>query len=707
MGGIAHNSGRGWAAARRGVWAAALLAGLAAGLTACTGDPPAAQRSAALAGGWQMLAGGCAQHLALQDDGGFALGVRLAVGGLTWRGQVIGTYQGPARVDGNRAATVRFAPVAANSTAARAYCAGWAGVRQTPLPLAALLAGGGLTPDAVQLESEPDPALEGTLILGVDAARTARLAALRGTDGALRLWLLDDALAGQTPLYHARGGDPGRDLAAGSGISVVDLPGQVYRTPATLPPGDVLEVRLLLNIAAAVRIAFLAIPGTGTAPCKFVLYTSGDFLTAAGVSLQTGSLDANPLAGDLPYFSPPGSDALVLAVGVHSLAGSACSGRIAGRALVAALLEEALAGGQVPDATLTLPEGASLWAGAAPAAAQSLALLPLDEDALTAAGQRPTGTLLTAPRIAAAEGDPLGLGSGAGRSLLARLQAGPGAASLVLTPAAGDGTSIGPLWPYAARGGTGGDAWPGSLSGSFAADETVRVHEVLTADATPLLVTVSVSAGLPLAAELVDARGRVWAAADAGPAGVADLELAVAAPAGRYRLLLRGDGSAGGYTVEAVTEPAGGVADAALRQCLLDHRRAQGDTLRELACPGRGIVSLQGLEAVTSLLRADFSGNAIDDVAPLSALGRLQALSLDGNAVRDATPLLGLGRLHRLSLVRNPLDAATRAALGTASAPLSVLNLRGVTTLGEDEAAALKAALPETLLVTPAGQVLD
>lgn len=65
-------------------------------------------------------------------------------------------------------------------------------------------------------------------------------------------------------------------------------------------------------------------------------------------------------------------------------------------------------------------------------------------------------------------------------------------------------------------------------------------------------------------------------------------------------------------------------------------------SLKKLSAPGHGIVRLEGLERAARLASVDLSGNAIADIAPLSALSGLTDLDVRGNRIdlTDGSPAL-------------------------------------------------------------------
>ena len=73
-----------------------------------------------------------------------------------------------------------------------------------------------------------------------------------------------------------------------------------------------------------------------------------------------------------------------------------------------------------------------------------------------------------------------------------------------------------------------------------------------------------------------------------------------------------------------------------------------------LAATSAGIVSLVGIQNLTSLTRLDLGGNAITDISALSGLTSLTTLELFGNSITDISAVSRLESLTRLDLGFNP-----------------------------------------------------
>jgi Leucine-rich repeat (LRR) protein len=109
------------------------------------------------------------------------------------------------------------------------------------------------------------------------------------------------------------------------------------------------------------------------------------------------------------------------------------------------------------------------------------------------------------------------------------------------------------------------------------------------------------------------------------------------------------------YTPNAALA-AGGVADAALQGCINQALAATKGTtasLKILACPNAGVLSLQGLNTLEALEQLELSNNNIDNLSPLQPLRNLRVVSLRNNAIRNIGPLSGLPLLRFVSLEGN------------------------------------------------------
>lgn len=99
------------------------------------------------------------------------------------------------------------------------------------------------------------------------------------------------------------------------------------------------------------------------------------------------------------------------------------------------------------------------------------------------------------------------------------------------------------------------------------------------------------------------------------------------------------------------------VQDSGLQGCLNEvlARNEQSDptTVTALACPGAGVQTLAGINALINLEQLELSDNRITDLSPLLSLKKLRVLNLRNNAVGDVRPLDTLPLLRFLSLEGN------------------------------------------------------
>jgi Leucine-rich repeat (LRR) protein len=76
-------------------------------------------------------------------------------------------------------------------------------------------------------------------------------------------------------------------------------------------------------------------------------------------------------------------------------------------------------------------------------------------------------------------------------------------------------------------------------------------------------------------------------------------------------------------------------------------------TITLLACPGAGVETLAGIEALQNLEQLEVSDNAITNLSPLLTVKNLRVLGLRNNRVGDIRPLEQLPILRFLSLEGN------------------------------------------------------
>lgn len=75
--------------------------------------------------------------------------------------------------------------------------------------------------------------------------------------------------------------------------------------------------------------------------------------------------------------------------------------------------------------------------------------------------------------------------------------------------------------------------------------------------------------------------------------------------------------------------------------------------LERLQCPGKAIVSVEGLELFSELKVLGLEHNALTDITSLGQLTKLEQLNLADNALVDVSALQTLNKLHYLNLSEN------------------------------------------------------
>jgi hypothetical protein len=116
-----------------------------------------------------------------------------------------------------------------------------------------------------------------------------------------------------------------------------------------------------------------------------------------------------------------------------------------------------------------------------------------------------------------------------------------------------------------------------------------------------------------------------------------------------------------GYCMQALVQIG---SDAAMQQ-LVDYAKARFDPKEEGSSRisqalGRGYDAFAQETYIRQVLAhaqfLDLSGNAIQDLSPLSSLSQLQTLFLSGNAIQDLSPLSSLSQLQMLDLRGNAIQ---------------------------------------------------
>jgi Leucine-rich repeat (LRR) protein len=97
--------------------------------------------------------------------------------------------------------------------------------------------------------------------------------------------------------------------------------------------------------------------------------------------------------------------------------------------------------------------------------------------------------------------------------------------------------------------------------------------------------------------------------------------------------------------------------DPSLQGCLNQMQQSTGvddlEAITLLACPGAGVLSLAGIDALPNLEQLELSDNAITNLGPLVRLKNLRVLSIRNNAIGNINPLDALPILRFVALDGN------------------------------------------------------
>jgi Leucine-rich repeat (LRR) protein len=197
------------------------------------------------------------------------------------------------------------------------------------------------------------------------------------------------------------------------------------------------------------------------------------------------------------------------------------------------------------------------------------------------------------------------------------------------------------------------------------------------------------------------------AAGETGAPDSTGFRISLTLEAGAYDVRVLASG-AGAITVYADEAEPSQFPDEALDACLRRNSASLDDpeAIVELHCVAASISSLDGIESLSSLESLELAENSVEDLTPLASLTRLRVLGLAGNRVTDLQALANLPRLNFLNLGRDPLTPAALADLEPLADQLRGLDLAGIEGLSEDDLAALRESLPNTVIVSPDGDVL-
>ena len=119
---------------------------------------------------------------------------------------------------------------------------------------------------------------------------------------------------------------------------------------------------------------------------------------------------------------------------------------------------------------------------------------------------------------------------------------------------------------------------------------------------------------------------------------------------------------------------------ACLNQTMTSNNTDDPATITLLACPGAGVESLVGIEALESLQQLELSDNQISNLSPLGNLRNLRVLSLRNNRIGNVGTLENLPILRFLSLEGNErvpcrqIDSLERKLGNTFGRPAACVN---------------------------------
>ena len=565
---------------------------------------------------------------------------------------------------------------------------------------------------------------QGAVFIGSADAKTDVFVMGSG-GGVLKGFRLDDGVYPDGPLFFK---EPLQSAAAlndinVNGFEVHPLPGSILEFESTNLEIYVVLSRVWLHITSALTLTLEVLSDDSPELCSFIPYQDLDFTQpspespfAAGVRKQ--SLIVNPVESKpylVPFLTgsePPEQASWILPLLVAKTGTGECQARIYAEPLAVTRYAQRL---ELFDPGFALwtpyPSPLGLLAGVRPGQEGSWSAISLENPGLVAPGFRLLPGLFQA--MQAGEGlpdaglfDPLDLLNRKDGDSLVAVQERGGEREISVYPPDDHWAGVGP-WSAGRPGAAG---LPISLPadfGSFPLDGQRGGVYAITLG-VPSRVSIYTSGGVDTAGALYDSTG--WQIA-LGRGGAAD---------GRGFLLNRTLAS-GGYRLEITApegeefslylEPAppGPVADEDLEGCLLGAglARSGASELSRLACQGRGVISLAGLESFTGLREADLSWNRVADLTPLAGLG-LTWLNLDGNPLADTAPLASLQGLLRLSLAQVRLDDAQLSRLELlARERLVYLNLRGATGFSPEALSALRRALPAAHIIAPDGSVME
>lgn len=95
------------------------------------------------------------------------------------------------------------------------------------------------------------------------------------------------------------------------------------------------------------------------------------------------------------------------------------------------------------------------------------------------------------------------------------------------------------------------------------------------------------------------------------------------------------------------------ISDYALNKCIQDTGREYAEDITTLVCNNKGIVILEGIEALSELKSLHLNFNEINDITPLVELKKLNTLYLSGNQIDSLDALTELTELNELGIQKN------------------------------------------------------
>ncbi len=702
---------------RNGLWVW-LVAWLCwAMLSGCVQDgSSSAEGGKSVAGGWVYESGGsCVNTLSIREGGRAAWQGVFNLLGRHSVTHVDGSYTGDPVTDGSGRFDTRFTNDRVLSSHALAYCGQWDGGEKTALPFEEVVQAGGADPGGLSYRMLILPG-GGVAYAGTDGSLADLFGIYLDGSGTLHGFSYLDHIAPPATLFHRNQVELITTISGYPAQQVLNLPQQIFREnfPAA-SAGDILKT-LLLNVNSAVEITLAANPDGGNPPCDFVLYETPLFEEprASGQpapSTPIQSIRFNP--GDpadsfstAPFSSGGQSGtAYLLPLAVVSADGGECGASIRAWPLAAVYVKERIdQGGAVDAFSISVGTGPVFMLGNHRALPSVLLTIPLH-----APGAVWEGIVLTpqAVRPLAVESvDLLGLSQSGAIPVSVKLGRDGSGQFLNLFRDETSTAGLGPLQRHVPDSGAFPISLPETVDAPFSANEGKKVFRLTLQQ--PARVAITAVGGLDSMGRLTGADGLTLAADRNGAMDGKGFRIVRSLAAGVYDLTVSAPLAGGAFAMTIAGEPASALADENLEACLIaaGSVRLANTDIRRLVCVGMGIATLAGIAAFPNLTRFSLADNRIADLTPLQNLDRLHSLSLAGNPVGSLVPLLSLTSLYRLSLERTPLSPSLLNTLAMFDKRLSFLDLSGATGIDAQDVADLKAAMPNTIIVSITGEIL-